>query len=127
MSIKPKMESLWNEVFPTWADYCDSNIKEVLFDSKALDQPHMLNDTVGKLEIFVDVFPFDKNDIQGDTIHKKVTVHDAYVFGFPARDFVVGQMLKRISIYADIIRFDIVTTGSLLRFECDSYTIEDVM
>lgn len=124
MLSRPIMKSIWDEVFPTEADSYDNNIVEVLFNSRAIDRMYTSSDTVGKLEIFLDIVPFDELDVQGETIHRKLTANQAFVFVFPAREFLVGQMIKDIRIYPDIVRFDVITTGSLLRFECDNYSID---
>jgi hypothetical protein len=118
------MQSIWDEVFSSGSDSYDSNIIEILFNSKALDHQYTPTKPVGKLEIFIEIFPYDEHDVRGETIYRRITAEGAYVFGFPAREFIVGQMLKQLNVYADIIRFDIVTTGSLLQFECDSYMID---
>jgi len=124
MSARPKMLSIWDELFPSDADHCDSNIVEVLVDSKPLDEGNSPVGRVVMLEIFVDIFPFATNDTQGATIHKKITARGAYVFDRATKDLIVGQMLKDLRVYTDIVRFDVITTGSLFRFECDGYTIE---
>ncbi len=123
---RPAMKSIWDDVFPKDADHCYNNIVEVLYNSKTLGGMYTPNEGIGKLEIFLDIMPFNELDIQGKTIQRKLTAFQAFVFGFPAREFFVGQMLKRIDIYPDIVRFDLVTTGSLLRFECDNYEICDL-
>lgn len=126
MHSRPVMKSIWDEVFPEEADSYDNNIVEVLFNSQAIDRMYTSSDNVGKLEIFLDIVPFDEFNVQGETIHRRLTAIEAFVFVFPAREFLVGQMTKNICIYPDIVRFDIVTTGSLLSFECDSYSIDDL-
>ena len=126
MRPRPTMKSIWGELFPTEADSYDNNIVEVLFDSRPIGRMHTASDAFGKLEISVDINPFNKADVQGKTVRRRLTAKEAFVFGFPAREFLVGQMIKDIRLYPDIIRFDLTTTGSLLRFECESYSIDEV-
>ncbi|MBD3679846.1 MAG: hypothetical protein HUJ27_15780 [Rhodobacteraceae bacterium] len=115
---RPVMKSLWDEVFPPEHDSYDSDITDISYP----DDPYRPA-TMEKLEITLELYPYDENDVKGETIHRKIIAHGAYVFNWPPREFIVNQMLKSIDVYPDIIRLDIVTTGSLLRFECDSYEI----
>lgn len=125
MLLRPKMQSIWDEIFCLGADHYDSSIEDVLVNSKTLDDQYVPHGAIGTLEILITIFPFDKNDVEGDPINRMIAAQDAYVFGFPRRELLVGQALKSLHVYPDIVRFDMVTTGSLLRFECESYTIED--
>jgi len=98
------MQSIWNEVVSLEADRYEGTISEILFNSRAINDRYAPIRTVGTLEIFVAVFPFDENDNQSKIIHRKVTAEGAYVFGRFTRDFLVGHTLKRVDIYPDIIR-----------------------
>lgn len=110
------MQSIWGEVFPTDCDFCDNNITAVLDPSE----------TDGRFELGFDIFPYAEGDVEKPTISKKLVATNALTFGqryFREADksVIVGQAIKDILIYPEIIRFDIVTTGALLRLECERY------
>ncbi|MCB1330779.1 MAG: hypothetical protein KDK28_15670 [Maritimibacter sp.] len=116
---KPKMQSLWDEVFPTDCDFCDNTITAVLDPSE----------TDGRFELVFDVFPFAEGDMEKPTISKKLVATGAYclgpkVFRQADRSVIVGQAIKEILVYPAIIRFDIVTTGALRRLECETYDFQ---
>lgn len=114
--LRPHMKSIWDEVFPSRYNYCDNDIKDVSYPAE----------DGGVLGIMLEVNFYDESGLKVETIYRKITATGAYVFDYPQKNGIVGQALKQIFIYPDIIRIDIVTTGALLRFECDNYRIKDI-
>lgn len=113
---RPVMKSIWEDIAAYEADYCEIEITRVEYAKPLSD-----------LEIYFEIIPYDKNDKRGKVTHKKLTAYGAYIFDQPPfENFIVSQALKRVFVYPEITRLDIVTTGALLRIECDSYEFEEL-
>lgn len=111
-----KMKSFWTELVPDSYEYCDTEITEFIYS----DEPGR------NVEISIDVLPYDKDDLPGKLIKKRIAALDSFIFNPPRKDLVVGQALKGAYVYPEIIRIDLVTTGPLLRIECESYEISTI-
>lgn len=111
----PRMVDIWDEFIPPEFDFCDSDIVDVADPSG----------NSGVLELTFDVLPFDKQDRPLKKIRRRLIAQNAYLFDPIRRVFVINQAIKQVNCYPEIVRIDLVTTGSLLRIECTSYRIED--
>ncbi len=111
----PRMQSIWDEFIPQEFDSCDSDIVDVVYPSE----------NGGVFRLTFDILPFDKEDRPLKKMRRLLFAYEAYVFDPHRKDFVVNQSLKSVYCYPEIIRMDLVTTGQLLRIECESYKLEN--
>ena len=69
----------------------------------------------------IDVYPYDSTGKELRPTKRELIAEGAYLFDPPSKEFVVDQALKRAFCYPNLVRLDLVTTGSLLRIECSQY------